>query len=356
MHDRLDGSYPVVEQRPNLSFTQGSGSQGVPAEDTTRIATVVDVHISMICPADSPRFVGTDVVHAQALADSEAELPPILVRRSTLQVIDGMHRLAAAQMRGQEHIRVQFFDGDEHEAFLLAVESNVRHGLPLTIAERRAAASRILSSHPQMSDRSIAAVSGIAAKTVAAIRSATDADPHLNTRVGRDGRVRPLNQVEGRRLAGELMEEQPEASLRDIARQAGISLGTARDVRERLRRGETATLPPRQNAGEADAIGASGPAGAQEPRERSTARPAEDLDVKVALEHLVHDPSMRYNESGRSLLRWLTRMTAVDDDWEEVLSQIPPHCAILVAQVARGSAAAWSGLAEALDQRAQDCA
>jgi ParB-like chromosome segregation protein Spo0J len=309
------------------------------------------VPIGMLRPADSPRFIEMDIGHAQALAESEAELPPILVRRATMRVVDGMHRLTAAELRGQENICVHFFEGDEDEAFLLAVESNVSHGLPLTIAERRAAAARILRSHPEMSDRSIAAISGIAAKTVAGIRSATDNDPHLNARVGRDGRVRPLNYVEGRRLAGELFVDQPEASLRKIARQAGISLGTARDVRERIRRGDDPTLPPKQPQVPGVDNGAS--ARAVVPSQR---RPVEIVDVQATLEHLFHDPSMRYSDSGRSLLRWLHRRALSSNDWEQIVAQIPPHCAILVARVARGSATAWNELANALDQRVRDCA
>ena len=59
-------------------------------------------------------------------------LSPILVRRCTNQVIDGVHRLIAARRRGQETIALRYFDGDEASAFVLAVSMNVAHGrLPL---------------------------------------------------------------------------------------------------------------------------------------------------------------------------------------------------------------------------------
>jgi ParB-like chromosome segregation protein Spo0J len=341
-----------IEQRPVLTLADGSTQRNHSGDNFSGIVTIP---ISMICPPDSPRFLEMDAAHARVLADSEDDLPPILVRRATMRVIDGMHRLTAAQLQGQEQIRVQFFDGDENEAFLLAVESNVRHGMPLTIAERRAAASRILKSHPHMSDRSIAAVSGIAAKTVAAIRSATDTEPHLNARVGRDGRVRPLNRVEGRRLAGQLFAEQPGASLRKIARQAGISLGTARDVRARLQRGESAMLPTRGAAHGAERASSPAPGGAHPARARK-ARSAETPDVKMALESLIQDPSLRYSETGRSLLRWLSQVAVVDSDLEQVVPKLPPHCAIKVAELARGVAAAWTDLAGILDRNLEDCA
>src|SRR5260370_41261090 len=74
------------------------------------------VPLSSLVPADSPRLEGLDPGHAEALAEVDDELPPILVQRSTMRVIDGMHRLDAARIRGQEEIRVQFFDCCEDEA------------------------------------------------------------------------------------------------------------------------------------------------------------------------------------------------------------------------------------------------
>jgi hypothetical protein len=93
-------------------------------------------------------------------------------------------------LKGRETVDVEFFDGSAADAFLRAVEANVMHGFPLSLADRRAAAARIIASHPQMSDWAIATSTGLAARTVAAIRqSATDAVPQLNGRVGIARRV-----------------------------------------------------------------------------------------------------------------------------------------------------------------------
>jgi hypothetical protein len=314
-------------------------------------SAVLSVPISSLRSADSPRFGFLDAEHARTLAEIEESLPPILVRRATMRVIDGMHRLSAAQLRGDATIAVRFFDGTEDEAFLVAVHANIAHGLPLKITERRAAAERIVRRRPDLSDRSIAATVGLAAKTVAEVRRGASGDlPQLDTRIGRDGRVRPVNSTEGRRLAGRMISEDPAASLRTIARGAGISVGTARDVRERIRRGED-PAPPRQrprtdrNAGREPPPPSAGSA----PR-----RPAAVVDLCTSMDNLRRDPSLLYNASGRSLLRWLGTRVVSRADWENVLPSIPPHIAIIVAQMARGSACTWAQFAEALEQQAED--
>ena len=111
---------------------------------------------------------GQDAGHAHALRENLPDLPAILVNRRTMRVIDGMHRLSAARLAGAGTIRAEFIDTDERTAFLLAVRANTRRGLPLSLADREAAAERILSWYPYWSDRSIAAIAGLAATTVGA--------------------------------------------------------------------------------------------------------------------------------------------------------------------------------------------
>ena len=98
---------------------------------TTRDPQCSPVPVAALLPADSPRLSGADAVHVARLAETESPLPPILVNRATMQVVDGTHRLLAAALRGQSVIDVEFFDGTAEDAFLRAVEVNVTHGLPL---------------------------------------------------------------------------------------------------------------------------------------------------------------------------------------------------------------------------------
>lgn len=296
------------------------------------------VPIESLRPADSPRLAGLNSAHAEALAEVDGELPPILVQRSTMRVIDGMHRLGAARMRGKQKVCVLFLDCGEEDAFLLAVSANIRHGLPLTLADRRAAAARIMKLRPEASDRWIAELAGLAAKTVAAIRhSSPGSAPALTHRLGRDGRVRPVNAAEGRRLAQELITSNPDAPLRLIARNAGISVGTARDVRDKMRRG-------------LDPIESKNPAASMDyPADSGRAEP---IDYRQILEKLRRDPSLRYTDSGRSFLRWLCPPRILDGaDWRQIVDLIPPQSAFDVIRVARSCAHAWSELAEELDRR-----
>src|SRR6267154_66006 len=95
---------------------------GLPDQESDESALI---SLDLLKPADSPRLDGLDSRHAQVLAEIEVSLPPILVRRSTMRVIDGMHRLDAARIKGHDTISVRYFDGSEEDAFLLAVAANV---------------------------------------------------------------------------------------------------------------------------------------------------------------------------------------------------------------------------------------
>ena len=304
---------------------------------------------SALHASDSPRLAGESSEHIRMLAESDTELPPILVHRATMRVIDGMHRLNAAVLRGADVIEARFFEGDETEAFVLGVVSNIAHGLPLSLADRKAATVRIIKLRPQWSDRKIASIVGLAAKTVAALRrSAATQNNDSAARVGQDGRVRPLSSAAGRRRASELLVERPGASLRDIAREAGISPETVRDVRQRLRKGEKVVPAPRspltprlaenEHKGQASSL-----ADATTPRDTVDARTA-------ALRSLKKDPSLRFNEAGRKLLRLLDAHLMAEQEWEQLVDNVPEHCGNRVLDMARECAAMWQELVGRLER------
>jgi ParB-like chromosome segregation protein Spo0J len=303
-------------------------------------------------PTRSPRTEGENADHAQVLADSGGVLPPITVHRATMRVVDGMHRLRAATLRGEIDIPVRFYEGPEEDAFVFGVAENTTHGRPLSASDRSAAASRILLSHPQWSDRVIAGVAGISTKAVSSIRRQSAELPQPEARVGRDGRVRPVDGALGRLRASELITSKPEASLREVAKEAGVSPGTVRDVRDRLRRGEN-PVPAKQRPQPVPAH----PAAASPPATNVTSAhprverraPAPVMDRTRILSSLVKDPSLRYSVDGRTLLRLLATHMIPGRQRDALALAVPQHCAGTVSAAARECAAAWVQLAEHLE-------
>jgi hypothetical protein len=367
--ERLDGA---ISHPANNAASSGSGDHDQ-ADASTAVA---EVPLLTLRPADSPRLNGEDKAHIARLAETETPLPPILVDKRTMRVIDGMHRLMAASVQGRETIKVTFFEGSEADIFLRAVQENITHGLPLSQADRRAAAERIIASHPHMSDRAIGHSVGLAAKTIAAIRKrSSETVPQSNARVGRDGRVRPLDSGMGRRRAAELLTDQPDASLRDIARAAGISPATVLDVRKRLERGEP-PVPEKPAASAAPAgtartgvttsndtfgqgadphmdDGNTIPASPLRLSPRSASWAAAPTDPAATVEKLLRDPSLRNNERGKGVLRLLHVNAVGAEQLPDVAAAVPPHCVAIVVQLARHYAQMWQDFAKELDGRAR---
>jgi ParB-like chromosome segregation protein Spo0J len=337
----------------------GAPRGGVPRNGVPRNG-VHTVEIRALDPADSPRLTGENRDHTLRLAETEDVLPPILVHIATMRVIDGMHRLHAARLRGRETIEAEFFDGSEEDAFIQAVTANTRHGLPLARADRRAAAARILVSHPHLSDRIIAAYTALSQQTVRTIRRSTALAPQLSVRRGADGKLRPLSGEAGRRRAAEIIAARPTASLREVAANAGISVGTAHDVRSRLYRGEdpvhlglprTSARGRQARANEArgrqDGCGRAGP---PEPV-RKTPGGFDAADHQTILQSLAKDPTIRHTESGRELLLWLRTHVLGVGDWPALSNSVPTHRTTTVAHLARQCADSWRQFAQELDRR-----
>lgn len=314
-------------------------------------SAVVDIAISDVSLPDSPlRAAGVSASHVRMLAESAAAFPPIVVHRSTMQLIDGWHRLRAAEQRGDSTVAAVFFDGSPAEVFVLAVKLNAAHGLPLSLADRKAAALRILSMHPSWSDRSIAALAGISHKTVGAIRERSTGEiPQPTSRMASNGVMHRVDGRQRRQHAAELFTADPGASVRKVALEAGISVTTAKDVRKQLKRaggpevgrGDTGGSAGITELGARLVPPAVPGAGAPTPATEELAR------------QLRKDPSLRFTEVGRKLLHWLEFPLDGVADWDSVISSIPSHCLPRVAELARRRARDWEQLTTALDRYTQ---
>lgn len=294
----------------------------------------VRIPIEMVRDADSPpRLSGIDEGHVRTMAATGAELPPIIVHRTTMKVVDGMHRLRVARLNRQDSVEIRYFEGTEWEAFLLAVELNMRHGLPLTLSDRKQSAMRILQGFPEWSDRAIGVRTGLSGKTVGALRRRyAEHIAQAPVRVGRDGRVRRLTPRRGRQRSVALPGEQ-ERPLREAARPAGLTVAAGRDPRRAPSVLEQA--PPadrRASSPEKPGLFPLGPV----------------VDLVKQLESLKRDPALKYTNDGREMIRWLEARIIRKTDPGLVL-RAPAHQARKIADMARVCAAQWTRIAMRMD-------
>lgn len=314
-----------------------------------RIATVstmeqVRLDLGTLEDGGSPRVGELEQSHVELLAGLEASsLPPVVVCRRSMRVIDGHHRVAAALRRGDEEIDAHLFDGSPEEAFVHAVRANVRHGLPLSKEERELAVARILDSHPHLSDRAIADVVGVSAKAVASSRERLP--ERAATRLGRDGRSRPVSGAAGRLRAAEIISAAPYLPLREVAAKAGISVATAHDVRRRLREG----VDPVPDG--ARAVGRVRGRRSFLRRVDEPGRERTKVDRRAAMGVLRNDPSLRLTEIGRGLLRWLEVQAVVPSRSEVMAEAVPSHCVDIVVGLVRDQAQVLSRFADDLQRR-----
>jgi hypothetical protein len=275
----------------------------------------------------SPRVNGIDQDHVRALMEVESSLPPLLVHEPTMTVIDGLHRLEAARRRGAEHIESVLLSGARSDAFVIAVHANVSHGKPLTLGERRAAAKVILADFPECSDRWLASVCGLSPSTVRGVRAANAQSSRDNgsTRVGRDGRRRPVDRGGLPVRVAEAVASNPGASVRGIAVVVGASPSTVLGHVRRLRAGG----PPVSKG--------------QDPKSTSVA-PAAVVEGRDAA--IMAVPELA------SSLGWLERTSIGEADWQTFVRVVPLGRIYEFADECRRRAVAWSAVASALERRA----
>jgi hypothetical protein len=321
----------------------------------------ISVPVGSLVPGFHLRQAGTDAAHVRLLADaaSSVKLPAILVQKRGSRIIDGMHRVEVAKLRGEWNIGARFVDCTDAEALILAVRSNTLHGLPLSRADRIASGKRILAAHPDWSDRAVAEITGLSAKAVASLRNSSTGDTQFcGKRLGRDGKRRPVVAADGRRRAAEYINAHPEAPLRQVARETDVSLGTVHDVRERIRRGthQAAEEEPGRSAEPlASSSATSAAVGLPLPARTIPAQAGTHNSRQLAWPgisgKLANDPSLRYTDGGRAFLRWMAQHSMQADEWQEFIDAIPRHWLIDVSQIAATMSEEWRHFADRLRYR-----
>jgi ParB-like chromosome segregation protein Spo0J len=314
-----------------------------------RVQRVEEVALERLRFGLSPRQVFCDDQHVAALAEVLDEVPPIIVHGGTLQVIDGVHRVHAAKRVGRRTIRALIFDGDEIEARIEAVRSNITHGKPLTLQEREAAAQRVLELVPAWSDRRIAMVSGLSPKTVARLRERATADSaQSRARLGRDGRLRPVDPAAVRRRVAEVLRTDPGASNRAIAKRSGASQATVRDVRQRLSQGlsELTPLPNRRRQRKAAKAGTPGsPA--------TTAPGTAPVGPATGPQPVPNPPQRLTEDVPGDFTTWFEVRHIDDNHWQRFVDIVPIGRVYEIADTCRRFSASWKAFASALEDRAR---
>jgi ParB-like chromosome segregation protein Spo0J len=320
------------------------------------VGEVTSVAIRDLVAGNAVRTGPEDAQHVRLLAALEEPLPPILVHRHSMRVIDGMHRVHAAMLRGATHISARYFEGSPDDAFVQAVQANVTHGKPLTLPERAAAARRIIASRGHFSDRTIAKLCGIAPRSVASLRRESAAGAE-ERRLGRDGRLRPLDPNAGRLRAVEVLQADRSASLREVARRARVSVGTVRDVVRRLDLGQSPLTTARVDS----EVGA----GPEELDLRETIETDLSADEPAAcgalqfdesherLAALVNDRAFAATTEGQCVVDWLRRHATRGLEFQWLVDAVPLSRTYVVAELAKECVAAWSAIAELAEERAR---
>ena len=303
---------------------------------------IVLVPISSLQLDTSPRHGGENDEHTRLLAESEQQLPPIVVHGPSMRVIDGIHRVRAAILRGEQAIAAKIYQGTDDDAFLLAVRLNIAHGMPLTRAERTAAAVRIIGCHPHWSDGMIATTVGLSPRTVAKARHrSTPQTRESTTRLGQDGRVRPIDPAAGRLRVAALLADNPSSPIRTIAHQAGVSSSTVHDVRQRLRAGQ----PPTPRSPDRSASDAR-------PRTAPDRASADRAEITAIFAELKKDVAQQAGKAPRSLLRCLDRYHLNIPGANKIIEMVSPRWASSVSRLAREYARIWTHIAAQLEQHA----
>jgi hypothetical protein len=212
--------------------------------------------------------------------------------------------------------------------------------LPLSMRERRAAALRIVSAHPQWSDRRIAETCGVAPGTVATLRKTSEGRPTVQSeqcdrRVGRDGRARPVPSLATTQRVVEAILREPHASLREIARPIGVSPETVRRVKARM--GASQGTPASSTDDHSS-------------RASISEAHASDRSVEIGVLPWSGDHALQSMPDGDAFLEWFGR-TSVGDEWRWHATSVPVSRIYMVADESRRRAELWRNFAEAIERR-----
>jgi len=293
--------------------TELGDSQDALAHDENLSRTVIRARLRPL------RHAGLHEAHVRYLASVYEELPPILVQRLSLRIVDGAHRLAAAELLGLDQVKVAYFSGADREAYIEGLRLNVRHGLPFTLRDRTAAAANLLSLCANWSDRRIAITCGVAPGTVGRMR-ATVQNGQLPRREGIDGRLRPADPKEARRHISQVLAVMPNAKTHELVALTGSAPATVRSAR----RGPSPIWLTNGQRAEPGADQGSGPS----PKE---------------------DAAFSCDARAQAFAAWFQSHLIDESHWAGLIQAVPIGRMYTLADEARRQARCWERLAKQLE-------
>jgi len=184
--------------------------------------------------------------YAEAI-NSGAAFPPVVVffDGESHWLADGFHRIAACEKAGAAEVMAEVREGGREDALWFALSANKRHGLPMSVEDKRKAVRLLLSVErwQGMSNRAIADHLGISDHTVASVKAEPGCPgaqvAHLDTsKEGSDGKVYGTPGDSAKKVR-ELLADPEWAALSDrqVAKHLNVSPSTVAKVRKDLAAG-----------------------------------------------------------------------------------------------------------------------
>ena len=163
------------------------------------MAKTVQLRISDIKLLTSLQIRLLNEDHVQSLMETPDNMEPIVVYDLTDKpydqpvLVSGHHRRQARLNLGQDQIWCERREGNFSEALIEAIVSNTKHGLPLTLEEKKSACRLYLTQFPEHADSRVSKSVSLSDKTVHNIRTAMESRkdiPVITNKVGLDDKER----------------------------------------------------------------------------------------------------------------------------------------------------------------------
>jgi hypothetical protein len=140
------------------------------------VSITVTLPLDMIIVDDEnqPRTDELDQSYINQLAEISELWPPVVVVAGgggRYALVDGFHRISAAEQAGMQQISATVLSMPaDRDLLRLGFELNAAHGKPLTVADRKGYAQKLLAANSSLSDREIGRRAGLHHETVGVLR------------------------------------------------------------------------------------------------------------------------------------------------------------------------------------------